>query len=361
VAAAAGRAPLARDGRLDAVCAELARVLPDEGATPFDLVEFTLQQTGIVEPPPHLVIASFSDDAVASFEADLRERLPGVLKSGRYRRLGVGSVTRDGGRRVVVAFQETFLTTAPFPRRLPSRATARLRGEVRAPFAKPHIFITRPDGHVEKLPPAGGGTRFETLFACGDDGRYQIEVTGEDPYGATVLANFPVFCGVELPARVAIATGDDGPVVDAAAAERRLLELVNADRQRAGLPPLAWHPALAEVARAHCRDMQDHDFIGHVSPTTGSPLDRVARAGIPAGVVLENVARAYSLGEAQRGLMQSPGHRRNVLAEGVTHAGIGITLGRVVGGRHEVIITQLFLSAPPRPEGPAGGAAVRRR
>ncbi|HEY3354117.1 MAG TPA: CAP domain-containing protein [Polyangia bacterium] len=343
-AAAGGRDAPRRDARLDAACAELARVLPDEGATPFDLVEFTLQHAGIIEPPPHLVVAVFSGDAMAGFEADLRERLPGVLKAGRYRRLGVGSIAREGGRRVVLAFQETFLTTDPFPRRLPSGASARLRGEVAASFARPRIFITRPDGQVDKLPPGPAGRRFDAMITCAADGKYQVEVTAEDPFGATVLANFPVYCGVAIPRRALIARGDDGAVVDAAAAEQRLLELVNADRQRAGQPPLAWDPALAAVARAHCRDMQDHDFVGHVSPTTGSPVDRTGRAGIRATVVLENVARAYSLGEAQRGLMQSPGHRRNVLAAGVTLAGIGVTIGREVAGRRELFVTQLFIA-----------------
>jgi uncharacterized protein YkwD len=346
VAASMGREPLGRDGRLDAACAELARTLPEEGNLPFDLVELTLQQAGLIEPPPHLIIASFSDDGAAAFEADLRERVPAVLKSGRYGRLGVGSAVRDGARRVVVAFQESFILTEPFPRRLATGGSARLRGWILAPFARPTVFVTRPDGAVDKLPPGAAGRNFDAPVTCGADGRYQIEVTGEDPYGATVLANFPLYCGVDIPRQVAAATGDDEPIVDEAAAEQRLLELLNADRRRAGLEALAWHERLATIARGHCRDMLEHGFVGHVSPTTGTPLDRVTRGGLRPATVLENVARAYSLGEVQRGLMQSPGHRRNLLAAGVTHVGIGVVLGREVAGRREVYVTQI-LATPP--------------
>ena len=62
---------------------------------------------------------------------------------------------------------------------------------------------------------------------------------------------------------------------------------------------------------------------------------------------LENVARAYSVGEAQRGLMQSPGHRRNCLATEVTHVGVGVSLGREIGGRRELYVTQLFAEEAP--------------
>jgi hypothetical protein len=360
VAAATGRAAPRRDARLDAVCAELARVLPEEGATPFDLVEFTLQHVGIIEPPPHLVIATLGEDAAPGFDADLKERLPGVLESGRYRRLGIGSVAREGGRRVVIALQETFITTDAFPRQLAQGQSARLRGRVLAPFTGPRVYITRPDGEVDRLPPGSGRDAFDTLIACQQGGRYQVEVTADDPFGATVLANFPVYCAIGIPGRALIAHGDGGPVEDPAAAEGRLLQLLNEDRRQARLPPLAWHARLAEVARAHCRDMEAHGFVGHVSPRSGSPAERVRRAGVVSDVVLENVARAYSLGEAQRGLMQSPGHRRNILSPSVTDVGIGVVLGREVAGRREVYVTQLFVSVGASPPAESEHRPTRR-
>jgi uncharacterized protein YkwD len=353
VAQGLGREPPRRDRRLDAAATVLARTLPDEGHTPFDLVEFAIQHQGLVEPAPHLLIAIVPDEALPAFEGDLRERVPNVLQAGRYRRLGIGSVGRPEGRRVVIAFQETFIVTDPFPRGLAAGGEARLRGRVDVPFTRPRVFITRPDGSVDRVAPGGTGEAFDVRFVCTAVGRHQLEVTADDPHGATVLANFPVFCGVPVPSRVIVATGDDAAITDVAAAEQRLLVLLNADRERAGLKALAWDERLAQVARGHSEDMLAGGFVGHISPRSGDPATRAARAGLRPQVLLENVARAYSVGEAQRGLMQSPGHRRNCLSAEVTHAGIGLVLGREVGGRREFYVTQLLAagtSAAPRPE-----------
>jgi uncharacterized protein YkwD len=358
VAAGVGRDVPRRDRRLDAAAEALARTLPDEGHTPFDLVEFAVQHQGIIEPAPHLLIALVPDEALPAFEADLRERVPNVLKAGRYRRLGIGGVARPEGRRLVIAFQETFISTDPFPRAVPTGGEARLRGRLQAPFSRPRIFITRPDGSVERAAPGGALDTVDLRFVCTAPGRHQLEVTADDPYGATVLANFPVFCGVPVPTRAVVATGDDAGVTDAGAAEQRLLTLLNADRRRAGLAALDWDARLAKVARAHSEDMKAGGFVGHVSPRTGDAAARAARAGLKTQVLLENVARAYSVGEAQRGLMQSPGHRKNCLSPDVTHVGIGLSLGRDVGGRREFYVTQLYAAEagvaptpapPPRP------------
>ena len=40
--------------------------------------------------------------------------------------------------------------------------------------------------------------------------------------------------------------------------------------------------------------MAEHDFVGHVSPRTGTALDRVHKGGLEPELILENVGRAYS-------------------------------------------------------------------
>jgi len=342
-----------RDPRLDAAAEALARVLPEEGHTPFDVVEFIVQHYGIIEPAPHLIIAVVSEDAMDAFEGDFRARLPNVLSLGRYRRIGIGVVPWSSGQRLVVAFQESFVRTAPFPKSLAVGGSAPFRGEVMEPFSRPRVIVTRPDGNVEKV---GGGLRrtFDVVFRCSAKGKYQVELTADDPFGATVLANFPVYCGIPVPERVMVASADDEEVTNAGKAEERLCDLLNTDRRRAGLSPLAWDERLARVAREHSKDMLAHGFVGHISPRSGDPGARAARAGLRPQVLLENVARAYSVGEAHRGLMQSPGHRQNCLSRDVTHVGIGVALGRDVGGRREFYVTQLF-AAEVTPALPVGG------
>ena len=70
---------------------------------------------------------------------------------------------------------------------------------------------------------------------------------------------------------------------------------------------------LTAIARAHTHDMVDHDFVGHVSPRTGGPVDRVHRAGLTPTFVSENVGRGYTAEEAEQGFMSSPGHRANIV------------------------------------------------
>jgi uncharacterized protein YkwD len=177
-----------------------------------------------------------------------------------------------------------------------------------------------------------------------------VEITGDDKYGPAVLANFPVECGLPAPSELVPGARAEQhaeePVRDAAQVEAELEKLVNADRARAGLAALTPDAHLSQVARAHSEDMVHHHFVGHVSPTTGSAADRLRVAQIAAQLILENVARAYSPGEVERGLMESPGHRANILSGEVSHLGVGVALGDAQSGVREIFATQLFVRAP---------------
>jgi uncharacterized protein YkwD len=129
---------------------------------------------------------------------------------------------------------------------------------------------------------------------------------------------------------------------EAARLEREMFGRLNQDRTKAGLPPLAYDERLADVARAHTKDMQQNDFFAHESPTTGLLEDRMDRAGYLAAEMRENLASAADVQRAQANLMKSPGHRRNILAESVTHVGIGIIRGDAAGDDRMLLITQVF-------------------
>jgi uncharacterized protein YkwD len=101
-------------------------------------------------------------------------------------------------------------------------------------------------------------------------------------------------------------------------------------------------PRLTAIARAHSRDMVDHDFVGHVSPRTGTAMDRVHRAGLAPELVLENVGRAYAAEEAESGFLASPGHRGNLLDPRARLLGVGIVFGPAVTGTRPLFVTQLF-------------------
>jgi uncharacterized protein YkwD len=193
----------------------------------------------------------------------------------------------------------------------------------------------------------GAMGEFGTDLTCEHGpGRQQVEITATGRTGSTVLANFPVWCGEDPPRRLAISLVDDDRIT-VAAAESRMLELVNHDRAAANLPALLTDPRVANIARAHSREMLHTGIVGHESATTGTAADRVRAAGIRTGLVLENIARADSVGAAESGLMNSPSHRMSLLSTKATHVGIGIVIDHEADGRRQMFVTQVFIRIPP--------------
>ena len=355
--------PLA-DGRLFAAADEIAEVVPDEGVVPYALVEFALQHHGIIEPSPHLLVIWGPLDDPGSIVEQLRPRLAELLAGGARARLGVGasSLRRDGGGIVVVALQASALTTKPIPRALPGGGVIRVEGEVAPDFDSPEVFVTHEDGSVARARTTGTGRTFAADIDCAARrGRLQIEVTAVDASGSSVLANFPVWCNEAAPVEITVAPSrdDTSPVASEAEAEQRMLELVNQDRADAGLPALAWDERAAEVARAHSREMLATGDVAHVSKTTGTAADRVKAAGIKSAAVLENIARAYGVAEAEAGLMNSPGHRANLMSKAATHIGVGIIFGEEVAGRREMFVTQVFIRVTPKVDPAMVGEELR--
>lgn len=336
------------DSRLFRVCEELAQIVPEHGVVAYRVVEFTLQRNGLIEPSPHLLVVWGDLGDPAAIVEQLQPRFADMFARGATARVGVGAATRmpDGTGAVVFALQASGVTTNPIPRSLPEDGTFRLDGSVRRPYRDPEVLITAEDGKTRRLALAGGrkAGSFSTELSCkGRNGRQQVEINASDVTGSTVLANFPIWCGETPPTSILVdAQQDDPPPATAKEAEQRLLALVNRDRRKAGFAELEWSEPVAEVSRGHSEEMRRTQVVAHISPTTGSAADRVRAAKIPTPLVLENVARAYGVAEAHAGLMDSPGHRQNLMSPVATHIGIGVVLGNLVSGRPEMFVTQVF-------------------
>jgi uncharacterized protein YkwD len=120
--------------------------------------------------------------------------------------------------------------------------------------------------------------------------------------------------------------------------EAQVLELVNQERAQHGLKPLQADPLLAGVARAHSRDMLARGYFSHVTPEGRKLADRMKAGAVPYLVAAENLALAQTVAIAHRGLMNSPGHRANILRPQFGRLGVGV----VDGGRYGLMITQNF-------------------
>ena len=123
-----------------------------------------------------------------------------------------------------------------------------------------------------------------------------------------------------------------------AVAERQLFDLVNEERAHRGLGALLWDEGLVPVARSHSEEMFRLKYFSHESPVSGSPFDRLKSAGTTYSRAGENLAYAQSVSVAHRALMESPGHRENILRPEFTRLGIGVINGGVYGR----MATQLF-------------------
>jgi uncharacterized protein YkwD len=84
--------------------------------------------------------------------------------------------------------------------------------------------------------------------------------------------------------------------------------------------------------------MFDLGFFGHDSPTSGSPADRLAAAGLQFALSGENIALAPTADQAHEGLMNSPAHRANMLNPGFTRVGIAA----LRSADHGLMVTQEF-------------------
>ena len=125
-------------------------------------------------------------------------------------------------------------------------------------------------------------------------------------------------------------------------AERQLVDLVNEERRQRGIKSLVLDERLVSVARAHSQEMFTLKYFSHESPVSGSPFDRLKSAGITYSRAGENLAYAQSVSVAHRALMESPGHRENILRSEFTRIGIGVINAPAYGR----MITQLFITPP---------------
>lgn len=150
------------------------------------------------------------------------------------------------------------------------------------------------------------------------------------------------------------------------ALQRLMLDLINADRADGGLDPVEWDDFAAQVAQVHAEDMAINGYMSHWNLSGEGPDIRYGRAG-GTEAVQENVYMYWYryedgspapikdwesvIREAQDSLMNSPGHRANIMAPEHTHVGIGIAYNAETGDvriAQEFINRYIVMKAPPK-------------
>ncbi|MFJ9810364.1 sigma-70 family RNA polymerase sigma factor [Streptomyces sp. NPDC101158] len=106
---------------------------------------------------------------------------------------------------------------------------------------------------------------------------------------------------------------------------REVVDLVNAERARAGCGPLTENSLLTRAAQGHSDDMAARDFFDHTNPDGDGPGERVTAAGYRWSTYGENIAKGQRTpAEVMDSWMNSPGHRANILNCAFREIGIGI-------------------------------------
>lgn len=360
VAALSGGA-LRHEPGLSKAARELARAAPDRNNVPSGLIDGVMAWVGLVDPPPRLAVVELPpggqpcgaevsascEQAIASIVDAVKAGLAG---DGGARWIGAGTAPIEGGKlRIVVAVSERAVQLDPMANRARLGEKLKLHGRLLGRRSQPSIEVIDAGGKWTTLPARVSKNEFTAEVAC-DRGRgaYQVEVLAEGQYGPEVVANFPVYCGSEPPGALRYEVETVGPGVSVADVARSNFAALNNARARQGLPALQWDNAAAAVAEGHSADMAANNFVGHTSPRSGDVAARFGKAGLTTAVLRENVARGYGPRGIHDSLMASPGHRVNILADDVTHVGIGAVIGApetdAADAPRPIFVTQNFFS-----------------
>jgi len=124
------------------------------------------------------------------------------------------------------------------------------------------------------------------------------------------------------------------------AQEKQLVDLINKERTSRGLSPLTIDENLSKVAHIKAEDMKGNNYFSHTSPTYGSPFDMMKQFGISYNAAAENIAENSDIVSAHYAIMNSSGHRDNILNPYFNKVGVGVVSNSTDNG---IIVVEMFI------------------
>ncbi len=275
--------------------------------------------------------------------------------------MGVGLAIGVERSALIVLLARRRIELAPFARRYPKPVTAtRLCGQLPEGLHEAEVFVTRPDGAVDRMPMSS--TKNSKCASLGflSNGRHAVEVLGSGPRGPEVVALFFVDVGT-----VKNEAEDAAPEPESASTVRAdLLARINALRTQMGRVPVQPDEALEAVAQAWAQRLAQEGFFSHVAPDGSTLKQRLAKSGYAFSAAGENLGLSTGPLAAHFGIEHSPGHRNNILEAG--HRRLGLGLATRADGLS--VLVEIFARPPddPTPTDPLASiyqsiAAVRKR
>lgn len=121
--------------------------------------------------------------------------------------------------------------------------------------------------------------------------------------------------------------------------ELQLFDLTNAARVHHGVRAVKWDSLIQITAFDHSEDMAINNYFSHTNLNGESPFDRMTSDGISYRVAGENLAYGQSSSIfSHEGLMNSIGHRENLLKPDFSLLGVGVAFNE----EHQPYYTENF-------------------
>jgi len=342
----------------DPALSQAARALAKEAvqmgaaqAAEMSAINDAISNADAFDPSPRAFILRSSSPSRA-LESFLKRR---DLNQEPATRMGVGTSIIGDETAIVALLVQRRVELKPFHRAFPrSGSSANLCGDLLPPLRSASIFVTRPEGTVDKIRLSRDKeASFCAPIGFASDGRYWVEVIGRGVQGPEVAALFSVQVGHRGGKASRISISEPKTVEEA---RNTLLNRINSMRALHGIAPLQDNPTLDAVAQAYSERMAKENFFAHVGPDGSELKTRLARENYAYAAAGENLGLAAGPVAAHLSIEQSPGHRRNLLDSRFVATGIGIAYGRRSGER-EAIVTEVFAKpSPPRTGDPIAEA-----
>ena len=290
--------------------------------------------------------------------AELKEKLPVLL--GRLERrhapthMGIGTYGYAGRltTTILLVHRGVILDTA-LPLKANTGEWITVGGQLRSGYFKPRVMVAPPGGSAVRDRPAWTTNRrvdVNVYFDAGP-GVYGLEIVADSQYGPVVLNNHRVYVDVARPELPTVKLSPRSPRQTPQASTDVMFEMINALRQRNGLPALRKHRQMGRIAHEYAQEMARRQKLAHGSPDTGTLATRLSGLGLPAIRIAENLAKAQDPRSALNAFLDSPGHKRNLLLPGLTDVGVGHA-----GEYYAIILVQLLEGATRQQLIPAPGA-----
>ncbi|HET9451599.1 MAG TPA: CAP domain-containing protein, partial [Aggregicoccus sp.] len=268
--------------------------------------------------------------------------------------VGVGAAVQGERASLVVLLAERKATLSSFKRSLPGPgSTQTLCGKLHAPLRSAEVYVTRPDGTVDRPRlTRDEGSEFCSRIAFPAAGDYAVEVIGKGGRGPEVAALFLVGVGGARSRAARLRVEEPRTLPEA---RRVLLAQINSLRRAHGAGPLKADEKLEGVAQRYAERMAREGFFAHVAPDGSNLRQRMEAAGPGYRTYGENLGLAAGPVAAHFGIEHSPGHRKNLLGAHYTSAGLGVAF-QDVNGRPQAIVVEVFAAAAKQSADPLGDA-----